>query len=62
MVKQLSARFVVDEEYPAVAEPDVGYLHRHGYAVDQHHLFVGKTVPRGLLKKSFQADTRIGRT
>lgn len=32
------ARVGADEEHPAVAEPDMRHLHRHGDAVDQHHL------------------------
>jgi hypothetical protein len=40
------ARAGADEDHPAVAEPDLRHLHRHGDAVDRHHLFVGGTVHR----------------
>jgi hypothetical protein len=40
------ARAGADEDHPAVAEPDMRHLHRHGDAVDRHHLFVGGAVHR----------------
>jgi hypothetical protein len=33
-----------DEDHPAVAEPDMGDLHRRGHPVDQNDLFVGPIV------------------
>jgi hypothetical protein len=42
------ARAGADEDHPAVAEPDLRHLHRHGDAVDRHHLFVGGTVHRAV--------------
>jgi hypothetical protein len=40
------ARAGADEDHPAVAEPDMRRLHRHGDAVDRHHPFVGAAVHR----------------